>query len=377
MAAVKVREQPALALSVRAEPGAAGPALEHRARSALLALVVAVVVAQPIGLQVANQSLQEVYGGVDVHSQWTQYIGHPAPDVLFIGPSNARMDVDAPLLERILSAWAGRHISVGKLGINAEQTRFLEALTYRVMNLPSRPRIVVFIVAAGMFNPTFFCPGCVSSDLLTLDLWQISYPLDAGFMRLASDLDPRWPWLLTGWALPAVGYWPQEVAAVQCPVVNAGRQVSIRLHELPPPALLQPTPCDLGVHPLPNEVMTPEKRAAVNALYLNEFVGNYRFSPDLADGLRQMVSLSRRAGARPLLVTLPEFALSQVAPTAHAQFWTGIRTLDAELRVAHVDLTGELNDRPELWTDPMHLNRNGAAVFAPTLAQAIWSQDAP
>jgi hypothetical protein len=375
MAAVKTRERPiTIVWSSRAALRQGRPDLERRARAALLVLVVVAVAIQPIAVQVANYSLRNVYAGTDTHSQWTYYRTHPVPEVLFIGPSNARMDVDVTLLTRILSSRAGRHVSVGKLGISAEQPTFLEALTYRVMNLPSRPRLVVFTVAAAMFNPTFHCPACVSSDLLTLDLWQISEPFDAGFMKLAAALDPRWPWLLTGWVLPAVGYYPQEAAAVQCPVVKAGRHLYRGWQVQPPPVLVQPTACDLGVHPLPDEVMSTQKRAAVNELYLSQFVGNYQFSPVLAERFRHVVSIARKAGARAMLATLPEFGLSDVAPAAHAKFWVGITALTDELSIGHVNLSSALNDQPDLWTDPMHLNLSGAARLAPALAEAIWPE---
>lgn len=350
------------------------PDLERRARSALLVLFLIAIVAQPIAVQIANHSLRDVYAGADAHTQWNDYLTHPTPEVLFIGASNARMDVDVPSLTRILSARAGRPVSVGKLGVNAEQPTFLEALTYRVMKLQSRPRLIVFIVAAAMFNPTFYCRACVAGDLLTLDLWQISFPYDAAFMKLAATLDPNWPWLLTGWMLPAVGYYQQEMAAVQCPVVDAGRHLYSGQHWPVPAAFLRPTACDLGVHPLPDEVMTPEKRSAVYDLYLGQFVENYRFSSVLADHMRQMVAIVRSAGATALLATLPEFGLSDVAPAAHAEFWIRIRALADELGINDVNLSTELNDQPNLWTDPMHLNRAGAARLAPTLARAIWPE---
>jgi hypothetical protein len=288
-----------------------------------------------------------------------------------MGPSTARLDVDTSEIGRLLAMRSGHSIRVGKLGSNAESPSFLEALLYRVLERPDRPSVIVFVVAAPMFNPVFHCQGCPRS-LMGLDLIQISQPYEPTFMTRAWTLDPEDRLLLAGgWFLPSLTAGPVIAAAARCNFMDAGRDLVRKAGVAGPPFLAAPTPCELGAHPAPSDQMDPAQIPAIEAEYRDHFVQNYRFSTVQAAHLREMVGTARSKGVTVTFAQFPNFRMEDVNPQANTIFQAGISALAADLAVPMFDFSTELRTDRSLWGDPLHLNAYGAKAFAPMLARSL------
>ena len=343
----------------------------RRARQALLLLAGILVLVQPVGPYLRSAALDRLTAGAGIGAQWEAYQSAPAPDVLFIGPSTARLDVDTGEVGRLLGTRGGHAVRVGKLGSNAESPAFMEALLYRVLERPTRPLQIVFVVAAPMFNPIFRCQGCPRS-LLALDLVQISQPYEPAFLARALSLDPEdRPLLVANWLLPLATASPFVAGAGRCMSVDAGRALLRREGGSQPAFLSAPTPCELGAHPSPSDRMEAARMPAVYAEYRDHFVRDYQFSPVQATHLRNMVAMARSSGVTVSLAQFPSYWLENVNPEADRSFQAGIRSLANDLSVPMFDFATALRGDPSLWGDPLHLNADGARVFAPMLARSV------
>src|SRR5438094_2385906 len=176
--------------------------VSQRAKIALLLFVALVLALQALSVPVAYYAMHRLvewvpdFSGIGTHAQWSAYLARPrAPDVLFVGDSQAFTDVDTEAISGLVSSRLGRQVAVGKLGVSGEGPDFLNALIYRVMNRPSHPRLVLLELSQATLNEfRGFDPSA--------DLWQISEPFDPGFMARAYRVDPHRGRLARAWVLP-------------------------------------------------------------------------------------------------------------------------------------------------------------------------------
>src|SRR6266849_6379900 len=104
------------------------------ARRALWWLAMILVVSQPLSMLVGTSYLERWGSAGNAYNQWSAYRAHPAPEVLFVGDSRVRLDIDVGALSRTMG------ITVGSIGIDAAKPHLLEALIARIADAPSRPR---------------------------------------------------------------------------------------------------------------------------------------------------------------------------------------------------------------------------------------------
>ena len=354
-------------------PGAEVHTTRRRAIGTIAVMLALLTLAQPLALVVGSAGLKATYGGADLHSQWQAYISRPAPDVLFLGSSDMRTDVDRGLVAAGLTAAAGHPITVGSIGAAAEVAEYLYALTYRVMERPSHPRLLVLSTNAPLFKPSYDCDYCRRGvrDQVTQDLWQISDPFDPGFARVALRVSPNPGELVKGYLLPAYAYYPQAMVLAQCAAIDAGRRLTAATGIPEPETLKADSPCQLGAHPLPEERLTPDTLAWWRKLFATGFLNHYTFSSAKMGWFRETVALARARGATVVFMQAPYYRMRDVSAEVQDVFAARIVQFAAELQVPYIDLLTNLNDDVSLWADPLHLNRWGAAQFAPDLVAAL------
>ncbi|HEY1421097.1 MAG TPA: hypothetical protein VGG90_10355 [Candidatus Dormibacteraeota bacterium] len=344
-------------------------ARRRRAVRALIILAALAVLIQPVSIPAGHYLYSRLESGTDIYSQWRAYASAPAPDILFLGPSESRTDVDVGGLSSDLSSLAGRRVSVKAMGIGAAQPALLDIVMYRVMAQTTRPKVVVLTLEAPMFNANAVCREC-GRDPLTSDIWQLSSTIDPGYYSLAFQNDPNRAELATGLALPSIAYYP-SIGALECPIVNRMRRLFQAARPMPW-ELQQATPCEVGAAARPNHEMTAAQADGLVAVYQADFVAHYSLSDQLMADERDMVGRARAGGAQVVFLEPPFHSSIRSSDAAAAgQFPGAARALAQVLAVPVVDLGAAVPDDPQLWFDPLHLNVKGARLFAPLLAQTL------
>jgi hypothetical protein len=326
------------ALPPRANP-APGDARRLRARAiAALAVIAAAVVAlQPISDALAPPALAKLLGATSASAQWARYLSRPVPDVLIIGDSRAREDVDEAAVSAALSTAEGRPTTVAKFGVNAEQPAFLDALAFRVLNRPTRPRLLVLQLSEYQFNAGYTYDS-------TEDLWQISRPFDTAFISYALEAATDPGRLLRGWLLPVFANYPVIARAIRCgsdPLRDAAT-----CNQLP---------------------STDAERATYFRSRFHDVMADYHFSTIQAGHAEAAARLARARGVGFGFVVLPVLDVPDWEPDGYARFEAGVKALADRVPAKVVDLHGQLQDRPDLWSDPNHLSLAGAHALAPLL----------
>lgn len=346
--------------------GQASAATTWPTRTALILVLAGLLALQPLSAQLARTSMSKIQGGYDPYSQWQAYLARPAaPEVLFVGDSETRTDIDLDAVAAQLSASAGRRVTVGKLGIPGEVPSFQAGLVYRVMHRPSRPRIIVFGVSPHIFNDGYQHPSS------SFDLWQISAPWDPGYLREAYELAPDRGRFTRDLLVPYFAAYVPTTAALGCWVVQSNRADLERRHQPVPAAVQAPTSCELGRHPDPGDVMTAEDIRLGPMFYRQVFIDNYRFSDREAQALSELVDVARRGSAQVLLYQYPTYGLDSLDPAVASEFSVRIHQLSRELGTPMVDLREAVALPQPDWADPLHLNRAGATALAPAVAAAV------
>ena len=152
-----------------------------RAKVALVVLVVMLVAAQFAGVAVSHYYGYRLSGIADSYWQWNHYMANP-PDVLFLGDSRVREDVDLSAVEGLLATQLGRPVRLGKIGFDSAQPRNLLAVMYRLTHLAVRPKLVIFGMSEYQYGSTYnFDP--------TYDFWNLELPPDRGFYQLVYQID--------------------------------------------------------------------------------------------------------------------------------------------------------------------------------------------
>jgi len=240
---------------------------------------------------------------------------------------------------------------VAKLGISSGLPYFLEALLYRVLTRASRPQSIVLDLSEYQFTTNYQHDS-------TSDFWQISDPIDPGYMIQALRLDSnRWR-LARGWLLPVFANYPIIAQGVHCGLQQLQGKAVCRAAQLPE-----------------DNVMTSADRDYILNIYRDE-LRNYSYSNQQATYVREAVSLVRARGVAVKFVILPVLGIDAIDATAYELFRKQTANLAGTLGVPLLDLHRSLVDDTELWGDPSHLNRAGAARLSMELSSWM-SQESP
>lgn len=325
---------------VSSAAAAAGP-VRSRATAALYTLAVAFIALQPISDAVFPGALRELLANDSAAAQWSHYAALPAPDVLIVGDSRARIDVDSSVVSALLSSAVGRALTVSNLGVNAEQPAFLDALIYRVLHRTSRPSMLILNLSEYQFNVHYTYDS-------TEDLWQISDSFDLGFMSRAFQdaTDPGR--LVRGWMLPVFADYPVIVRAIRCGSAP----------------FADPTICN----PIPK---TDAERAAYYTQRFHEVMADYQFSVAQTSHVLGAAALATEYGVHFGLAILPVLGIPKTEPVGYSRFESGAQDLAKRMSVPLLDLHDLFQDQPSYWSDPNHLNAKGAQKLAPYLATAV------
>ena len=350
------------------------PAVTARARRALAVLAAGLLALQLVGGPLGRYLNHQVEQGNEVAAQWEAYASRPAPDVLFLGPSEARTDVDRQRLAAALTAASGRLVTVGSIGAEGEGPAFIDILVHRVMHRSSRPRLIVQTVETPMFNASLACQACWH-DHLTSDTWQVSDLSDPGFVGLALRNDPNRVPLVSGWVLPAVSAYP-GLPALGCPLTEVERQAALALTgRLPLRLAYGSSPCDHSDSLQPDLVMTPARHASAVVEYREVLLARYQTSAEAVAQERDLVRQAQAGGTRVVFLKPPfHSALRELDGEVGPRFDAELARIRSELGVPLVDLSAAVPDQDQLWEDPFHLNGAGAARLAPVLASALAAQ---
>jgi len=301
--------------------------------------------AQAVSGAIAESTLRKLESGQDTGSQWRRYEAAPkGMDILFVGDSRVRADVDIDAIDRQLSAKSGRSVHGAKLGISSAVPALLDAILYQVAHRSPRPREIVLAVSEYQFNENF-------NPDPTADFWQIT-SFDPGYLSIALRLDPNRGRLARGWLVPVFANSPVIVQGVQCLIQNfEGTQLCSQVSRFPE-----------------DHLMTADDEHYILGVYRDVDLYRYGFSNTKLSYLRDGIASVRRAGVRVQLVTLPVYKIDAIDPEAYAQFQKQIADLAATAGIDYTDLHNAMQLRPEMWGDPSHLNHRGARELANQLA---------
>jgi hypothetical protein len=347
------------------------PAAMRSSRRALAILALVVIFIQPISLPIGHWLNSVARSGTDAYSIWQRYASAPVPDILVIGASPAQADVDEAGLSAVLSKAAGRSVTVEKLGFIGQGPLFYDALMYRIMKRPQHPKLVVLMTGVPDLNA-----GCTCLTHFTASLWDISDLTDPGFVRLALRVDPDPARLAAGWVLPSLAYYP-SVVALQCLAIDYGRTAAVSILGRVPQQLQNPSICEnqpgylFTVWWAHQPAMT-QANIQVSIQNYRSFMSDYQISPNLVSSLEDTISRARAGGVNVVLVEAPLHSEARsLFPADQQVYQQQMQALASSLNVHLVDLSESVPDDPTLWVDTLHLDRAGAAYFAPTLAGAL------
>src|SRR5713226_9251201 len=95
-----------------------------RAWRSLVVLVVILATAQPLSIVVAIHYLETWGSHGNPHNQWRRYLANPPADILYIGDSRVREDIDGAAIAQSLAGSAGGAVRVSSIGIDAAKPSF-------------------------------------------------------------------------------------------------------------------------------------------------------------------------------------------------------------------------------------------------------------
>jgi hypothetical protein len=333
------------------------------ARAVLVSLVALAVLVQIPSIFLARYAAHELWAGQDTASIWQEYRSRPAPEILLLGASSTRSDVDVNSLSESTSRLVGRRVTIGKFGLNGEGPDFYVAALERILSRPSRPRLIFLQVDSLLFT---------AKDVLdpTRDLWLLSDPMDGEYMKTALRVAPSPGHLVLDWGVPFFATYPLISVWARCPFTVGARELTRRAHLPATNMARQKTPCEEGAHPSADARMSPEDEEKTRrdwAMYLHD----YEFSERKAALLREAARMVRAAGATPFLITYPSYRLRSVNPSVEERFHSRIVKEASRVQAPLIDLAGYVIDEPTLWADAAHLNQWGAKEFSHVLAASI------
>lgn len=317
---------------------------QAEARGTLLVLLAIAVVLQPTAIALGRQTLAALGAGADTYGLWDGYVSRArAPDVLFVGDSRVRADIDTAGIAELLSKPGD---AVSKLGISNGQPAFLGALVERVLDRPTKPRLVVYGLSEFQFN-----------DRLTLDAtadyWAISEPISVKHIERAITRSTDRGRLLRGWAIPALAndrvlwlgvncWWERRRAPDACT-----------------------DPARFATH-----LMTATDEATILEMYRQD-LRDYQHSTTQEHYLTELITAAQTQGVTVALMIPPVWGIDELYPGLYDAYLARMETIAKRHGVGLLDLhTAIRNDRTS-WADPSHLNVVGARALAPMLSRFV------
>ncbi len=319
--------------------------LRASARTSLLVLLVIFLLLQPLCIAIGGVVAQRLEAGRDTQTQWRQFVRDVKPvDVLFIGDSRVRADVDVTTISQLLSSQAGKPVRAAKLGISGASPAFVDMLLYQVTHLRTKPRNIVVAVSEYEFNANY-------NPDPSYDVWQIS-SFDPGFVSLAVRRDPNPGRLIRGWLVPAFSNAQLIAQGAQCVVQRIqGAQLCSQASRFPE-----------------DQLMTPAAEDYILGLYRDLHLAHYAFSEEKLGYLREALHYARTVGIPVHLVVLPVYKIDGLNPSGYQRFQTEVRHLAVDQGINITDLHQDMQQDLTLWGDPSHLNHAGARELASSLA---------
>ena len=344
------------------------PLALRSARRAIAMLVAGLILIQLISAPVGHWLNSVARSGTDAYSEWQQYVSTPVPDVLVIGASTARTDVDEAGLAAELSTASGRRATVEKLGFSGQTPLFLDALMYRIMKRSSHPKLIVVALAGPELNDG--CTVCLYS--VTGGLWDISDLTDPGFVRLALQLDPNPALLAAGWVFPALAYYP-SVIALQCLAVDYGRAGALATLGRVPRQLQNPTTCEGGAaYKWARQTAMTQSDYQLSIDLYGGVMLDYQVSSETESSVKDMVARARDAGTNVVFLETPlQSKVRSLFPEAIQTYEQHLRILASSMNTGVLDLSSSVPDDPTLWVDSVHLDRAGADYMESLLAHQL------
>ncbi|GAC1510839.1 MAG: hypothetical protein NVS1B3_13700 [Candidatus Dormibacteraceae bacterium] len=338
----------------------------NQAKVALILLVMMLFATQFGGVTLAHYYGFRLSGVADSYWQWNEYSRNP-PEVLFIGDSRVREDVDVSAVHAIVSAQLGRDVRVGKIGFDSAQPRSLLAVMYRVTHQSPRPKWIFYGMSEYQYGSAYnFDP--------TYDFWNMSLPLDWGFLQLTYQIDTgNQERLVKGYLSPLEAN--QKVLETGAPcTVHDLKNVIARYTRIKLAGALAPLyPCTTSPG-FAGLTMSADSRERGFAQYREIFANNFTYSEMQASYVRQAVAMARSTNVSMSFFVPPQYLLDDLNAGAYAEFENRTSLLAQELHLNRFDFHVEQRDSESLWADPAHLNRSGSLEFAPRVAKMVLSE---
>jgi hypothetical protein len=344
------------------------PRLLRNARRALAILALGIILVQLISAPIGHWLDALARSDTDPYTIWQHYASNPVPDVLVIGASSARTDVDEPALSAQLSTASGHRITVEKMGFAGQTPQFLDAVMYRIMKRPQHPKLIVFVVVGPEWN--LGCVGCIQS--VYRGIWDISDLTDPGFVRKALDVSPNPAWLATGWALPSIAYYPSLIA-LQCLAFDFGRTATTAVLGKVPQQLQNPSACEATI-PYKWARQKTMTQADYDSSIQNyrDFMVDYGVSSETQASIADIVNSPRQAGIKTVFLQIPLHpGIRSVFPNEFQRTQQELNDLGSKLNVDVLNFANAVPDDPNLWVDALHLDQAGADYYSQQLAAAL------
>jgi hypothetical protein len=336
------------------------------ARGATVALVLLAVML--VGVELGSVAIAHSYGhrlsgDADSFWEWNNYMQSP-PDVLFVGDSRVREDVNLSSVQDLLDKQPGPKIRIGKIGFDSAQPRNLVALMYRVTHQAVRPKLIFYGMSEYQYGSAYnFDPS--------YDFWNMELPLDWGYFQLTYEVDTgRQDRLVRGYLNPLAANQKILETGAPCTIYDIKNVIAshtpIRLAGALEPLYPCTTPYSFA-----DLTMSPESRDRVFAQYREIFATNFSYSEDQASYARRAVGMARSAGIQVAFFVPPQYRIDELNPSAYAEFESQTTSLAREMNIDRYDFHADLRYSQVLWADPAHLNGVGTVEFAPQVTAMI------
>jgi hypothetical protein len=304
-----------------------------------------------------------------------------SPDVLIVGSSRALRGIEPSTLEKVLTSKGYKNISVFNLGIDGATAKVVNLQITQILTRPQLPRMIIWADGLRAFNSS---RSDITYDEITAS---------AGYKQLQETLknnginpDP----VTTQNAIASKS--PNPIAqSFDMLFTTLGKRQEIRT------SLVKKF--DRNTHLLSNSeaLIAATMPSTVTALDSKGFVafdvtfnpntyfqkfpqvpGDYdldyrNFEPNGVqfDAFANVVDFCRRNSIELVLVNMPLHAsyLDQIRTRYEATFSGRIQELALREGFTYLDLSQQLQNQAELFSDPSHLNKQGAIAIARMLAQ--------
>lgn len=303
-----------------------------------------------------------------------------SPDVLIVGSSRALRGIEPSTLEKVLTSKGYKNISVFNLGIDGATAKVVNLQITQILTRPQLPRMIIWADGLRAFNSS---RSDITYDEITAS---------AGYKQLQETLKNNGinPDLVTQNAIASKS--PNPIAqSFDMLFTTLGKRQEIRT------SLVKKF--DRHTHLLSNSeaLIAATMPSTVTALDSKGFVafdvtfnpntyfqkfpqvpGDYdldyrNFEPNGAqfDAFANVVDFCRRNNIELLVVNMPLHAsyLDQIRTRYEATFSSRIQELALREGFTYLDLSQQLQNQAELFSDPSHLNKQGAIAIAQMLAQ--------